>query len=80
MKEIKMSVVKVSNKSRTILSSLSFFLGCFGADRFYAGRITLGIIKIFGVFLTFGIWAIVDFVLALIGKQKDANSAYIQNW
>ncbi|TNK81645.1 hypothetical protein C4M96_04845, partial [Mycoplasmopsis pullorum] len=41
----------VSNKSRVVLVILSFFLGALAIDRFYAGRIGLGIAKLLlGVF------------------------------
>ncbi|QNM93844.1 TM2 domain-containing protein [Mycoplasma sp. Pen4] len=68
-----------SSKSRTVLTLLSFFFGALGVDRFYAGNVMLGIIK----FLTFGgwgIWALVDFILAVAGKMKDGSGAVISKW
>ncbi|WLP85380.1 TM2 domain-containing protein [Mycoplasma seminis] len=68
-----------SNKSRLALTLLSFFLGGFGIDRFYAGRIGLGIAKL----LTaggLGVWALVDFILAVCGAQKDSEGRSIDKW
>lgn len=56
---------------------LSIFLGGWGVDRFYAGRIGLGILKL----LTgggFGIWALIDIILVACGKMKDNEGKYIQ--
>jgi len=49
---------------------LSVFLGWLGADRFYSGRIGLGVLKL----LTLGgyfVWWVVDIVLLLQGRMKD---------
>ncbi|MBN4089578.1 TM2 domain-containing protein [Mycoplasma enhydrae] len=67
----------MSHKSRLVLTILSFFLGWIGIDRFYGGRIGLGILKIF---FGLGIWHLVDFILAACGQQKDDNGNYISNW
>jgi TM2 domain-containing membrane protein YozV len=49
---------------------LSIFLGWLGADRFYSGRIGLGLLKL----VTFGgyfVWWVVDIALLLQGRMKD---------
>nr|WP_237076510.1 TM2 domain-containing protein [Mycoplasma phocoeninasale] len=38
---------KPSKKSRTALTLLSFFFGGLGIDRFYGGRVGLGLLKLF---------------------------------
>jgi TM2 domain-containing membrane protein YozV len=51
---------------------LSFFLGGFGADRFYLGYTGLGILKL----LTgggCGIWAMVDCIIIGMGRAQDAD-------
>ncbi|WP_412031772.1 TM2 domain-containing protein [Metamycoplasma buccale] len=69
----------MSTKSRLVLTLLSFFLGTLGIDRFYSGRWGLGLIKLF-TGGGFGIWALVDFILAVCGLQKDANKLPITKW
>jgi len=59
-----------STKNWTTAFLLSVCLGLFGADRFYLGRIGLGILKL----LTFGgylVWWIIDVILLLQGRMKD---------
>ena len=51
---------------------LSFFLGGLGIDRFYLGYIGLGTLKLI-TFGGFGIWALIDFILIVAGKMKDAD-------
>lgn len=58
------------HKSFVVTWALSCFLGAFGADRFYLGKIGTGIAKLL-TFGGFGIWWLVDLVLLLAGKQKD---------
>ena len=67
-----------SDKSWGILVVLSILLGWLGADRFYAGRWGLGILKILSMFVGVGtIWYVIDVVLAIIGKQEDDCGDYI---
>lgn len=67
----------VSVKSRTVLVLLSLFLGYLAIDRFYAGRIGLGLLKLF---FGFGIWWIIDLILAICGLQKDSSGLLIHEW
>jgi TM2 domain-containing membrane protein YozV len=64
---------------------LSFFIGPFGADRFYLGCIGTGILKLL-TFGGFGIWALIDFIRLLTGSKLcggfrwvDAHKYGLQN-
>jgi len=51
---------------------LCFFLGIFGIHRFYTRHTTIGVVQL----LTLGgcgIWALIDFILIVVGNYKDAN-------
>ena len=65
-------------KSKRTAILLSIFLGLFGADRFYLGYTTLGVLKL----LTaggFGIWALIDICLITMGILKPKNGDYDEN-
>ena len=85
----------VSPKSRTVAALLAFFLGEFGAHRFYLGHtglavtmLVLGIVGFIGSFFLVGlilfipvcIWALVDFILILAGSMKDSQGLAVLNW
>jgi len=86
----------ISPKSRLVTTLLAWFLGIFGAHRFYLGKtgtavgmLILGILGYatmwvwgFGfLFLTaVGIWAFIDFIYAVIGNMKDKEGKLIKNW
>ena len=44
----------------------AFFFGGFGVDRFMRGQIGLGIVKLLFGWMTLGIWALVDWIIALV--------------
>jgi len=68
-----------SDKNQILLIILSVVLGGLGIDRFYGGRIWLGIGKIASMFMGVGfIWWIIDVVLAVAGLQKDADGYNIR--
>jgi len=70
---------EISPKSRLAVTLLAFFLGEFGAHRFYLGKIGTAI----AMLLTgggFGIWALVDFIFAVAGLMKDKEGRLITNW
>ena len=67
-----------SDKDWTVLLILSILLGGLGVDRFYAGSIGLGILKL----LTAGgcgIWWLVDIIMIVTGGFKDGNGVPITN-
>jgi TM2 domain-containing membrane protein YozV len=71
--------MEISPKARLATSLLGFFLGEFGAHRFYLGKIGTGI----AMFFTgggLGIWALIDFIFAVAGRMKDKEGRVIKNW
>jgi hypothetical protein len=51
---------------------LCFFLGVFGVHRFYTGHTAIGVVQL----LTLGgcgIWALIDFIIIIVGNFKDAK-------
>jgi len=74
-----MAAGNVSPKSRLATTILAWVLGGLGVDRFYTGHIVLGIVKL----LTgggFGIWWLIDFIMAVAGKRKDKQGGIISKW
>ncbi|TPR53858.1 TM2 domain-containing protein [Metamycoplasma neophronis] len=67
-----------SEKNWLVTLLLSIFLGELGIDRFYAGRIGLGLLKLFTLG-GFGIWWLIDLILVAIGAMKDSNGKYIKD-
>ncbi len=71
--------VDISAKSRLTTTLLAFFLGEFGVHRFYLGKIGTGIAMLF-TFGGLGIWALIDFIMAVAGTMKDKEGKTIKNW
>jgi TM2 domain-containing membrane protein YozV len=66
-----------SDKDQSTLFLLSVFVGTLGLDRFYLGQTGLGIAKL----LTcggFGIWAMVDMIMAGAGALRDAQGRMLR--
>ncbi|MGO4377655.1 NINE protein [Pseudoduganella sp. RAF53_2] len=58
---------------------LCFFLGFLGVHRFYVGKVGTGILQL----LTlggFGIWALVDFIMIVVGSFRDNDGNLINQW
>ncbi len=51
---------------------LCFFLGMFGAHRFYVGKIGTGILQLITLG-GLGIWALIDFIVLVVGSFTDAD-------
>jgi TM2 domain-containing membrane protein YozV len=67
----------ISHKDWNTAIVLSIFLGIVGADRFYVGRLDLGLLKL----LTFGgysIWWVIDIILLCRGRMKDGSGKRVQ--
>jgi TM2 domain-containing membrane protein YozV len=71
--------VGASPRSRLAAVLLCWFLGIFGAHRFYVGKIGTGILMLF----TLGglwIWWLVDFIMILAGAFKDKERRPVVVW
>lgn len=58
---------------------LAFCFDVFGVHRFYVGKIGTGILQLVTIG-GLGIWAIVDFILIVVGAFKDADGNRITEW
>jgi len=58
---------------------LCFFLGIFGAHRFYVGKIGTGILQLVTLG-GLGIWALIDFVMIIVGAFTDKEGNKITQW
>ena len=92
---VKAGAVDISPKSRLTATLLVWFLGIFGAHRFYLGKtgtaiamLVLGILYfstvwVYGIGFIFGvavgIWAFIDFIMAVAGVMKDKEGKLIKN-
>jgi hypothetical protein len=69
----------ISPKSRLAVTLLAWFLGGFGAHRFYLGKIGTAIAMLFTMG-GLGIWSLIDFIYAVTGNMKDKEGKLIKNW
>ena len=58
---------------------LCFFLGIFGAHRFYVGKIGTGILQLVPLG-GFFIWALIDFIMIIAGAFTDKEGKKITQW
>lgn len=74
-----MPVPPRSDKRILPASLLCFFLGIFGAHRFYAGKTGTGILQLCTLG-GLGIWSLVDLILIVTGSFRDDKSEKITAW
>jgi len=70
---------EISPKSRLATTLFAWFLGVFGAHRFYLGKIGTGLAMLFTLG-GLGIWALIDFIYAVSGLMKDREGKLIKKW
>jgi len=58
---------------------LCFFLGSFGAHRFYVGKIGTGILMLVTIG-GLGVWTLIDFIMLLISKFSDKDGNLLTRW
>lgn len=68
---------KEGTSSWAVALLLCFFLGIFGAHRFYTGHILIGLIQLFTLGF-FGLWTLLDFVLILLGAYRDVDGSRLR--
>ncbi len=69
----------VSDKSRLAAALLCWFVGIFGVHRFYVGKVGTGILMLVTLG-AFGIWALIDLIVILLGSFRDKSGKALQNW
>ncbi len=69
----------ISPKSRLAAALLAWFLGVIGIHRFYVGKVGTGILMIVTLG-GLGIWALIDFIMILVGSFRDKEGRILINW
>ena len=67
-----------SQKDFMTAAMLSLFLGMFGVDRFYLGKVGTGILKLITLG-GLGIWYLIDLILILTGSMRSKNNQLLGN-
>ena len=67
------------SKSFLVTWLLSYFLGNFGADRFYLGKKKTGALKLITLG-GFGIWTFIDFLITGFGTRRDSKGQVLEGF
>lgn len=71
-----MTLPTTSEKDWIVTLVIAVVLGGLGIDRFYAGSIGLGVLKLI-TFGGFGLWWLIDIILLVTGNYNDGNGLTI---
>lgn len=69
----------VSEKRRIVAFLLCWFFGIFGVHRFYVGKVGTGILQLLTVG-GLGIWALIDWIVILVGGFTDSDGKKVSQW
>ena len=69
----------MSNKRILPTFLLCLFFGCLGFHRFYVGKIGTGVLQLITAG-GLGIWALIDFIMIIIGSFTDKEGNKITEW
>nr|NLD39909.1 NINE protein [Actinomycetales bacterium] len=69
----------VSRRSRLLALLLCYFLGVFGAHRFYVGKMGTGVLWLLTLGI-FGLGWLVDLVLVAVGAFRDIEGRRVAAW
>ena len=69
--------IPLSPKSWVATLLLSLFLGEFGIDRFYLGKVGTGILKLVTLG-GFGLWWLIDLIFVIAGATKDKRGRLVK--
>lgn len=70
---------RYSDRSRLVALLLCWFLGYFGAHRFYVGKMGTGLLMIVTLG-GFGLWWLLDLVMIVIGQFTDVEGKLVFKW
>lgn len=68
---------RVSEKGFVPTVLLCFFLGFLGVHRFYVGKIGTGVLQLVTLG-GLGLWALIDFIMIVVGKFTDGNGLLVK--
>lgn len=74
-----MSSDSYSDRSRLVAILLCWFLGIFGAHRFYVGKVGTGILQLVTLG-GLGIWTLIDLVMIAVGAFTDIDGRRVFVW
>ncbi len=68
-----------SPRSRTVALLLAFFLGVFGAHRFYVGKTGTAVLQLITLG-GFGLWWLADNIMIAAGAFRDSEGRLVSSW